>query len=123
MTEASVSWAAPYASAPKAWPSYVVIRRFSGGHATDDPGRTLDILTAESWTSQPTFAAEVALAALHWISVGHGYDLTAMDAREAHRFALEAAQNVDHSLQIESRLKQMLSEERPMTQWLRRALG
>ena len=55
--------------------------------------------------------------------MGHGYDLTAMDAREAHRFALDAAQNVDHSLQIESRLKQMLSEERPMAQWLMRALG
>lgn len=58
-----------------------------------------------------------------WISMGHGYDLTAMDAREAHRFALDAAQSADHSQQIESRLKQMLSEDRPMTPWLGRALG
>ena len=87
-----------------------------------DP-KTLTRAARNHLSSQPTFAAEVALAALHWVSMGHGYDLTAMDAREAYRFALDAAQNVDHSLQIESRLKQMLSEERPMTQWLMRALG
>lgn len=87
-----------------------------------DP-KTLTRAARDHLSSQPTFAAEVALAALHWVSMGHGYDLTAMDAREAYRFALDAAQNVDHSLQIESRLKQMLSEERPMTQWLMRALG
>ena len=87
-----------------------------------DP-KTLTRAARDHLASQPTFAAEVALAALHWISMGHGYDLTAMDAREAHRFALDAAQSVDHSQQIESRLNQVLSEDRPMTPWLRRALG
>jgi len=87
-----------------------------------DP-KTLTRAARDHLASQPTFATEVALAALHWISLGHGYDLTAMDAREAYRFALDAAQSVDHSRQIESRLKQVLSEDRPMTPWLRRALN
>ena len=87
-----------------------------------DP-KTLTRAARDHLSSQPTFAAEVALAALHWMSMGHGYDLTAMDAREAYRFALDAAQSADHCQQIESRLKQMLSEDRPMTQWLRWALG
>jgi hypothetical protein len=91
-------------------------------HSPCDP-KTLTRAARDHLSSQPAFATEAALAALHWTSMGHGHDLTAMDAREAYRFALEAAQNADHNQQIEIRVRQMLSENRPMTPWLRQALG
>jgi hypothetical protein len=91
-------------------------------HSPCDP-KTLTRAARDHLSSQPAFATEAALAALHWISIGHGHDLTAMNAREAYRFALDAAQNTDHNLPIESRVRQMLSEDRPMTPWLRQALG
>ena len=87
-----------------------------------DP-KTLTRAARDHMANQPKFAAEVALAALHWMSMGHGYDLTAMDAREAYRLALDAAHWVDDGQLVESRLKQVLSDDRPMTPWLRQALG
>lgn len=87
-----------------------------------DP-KTLSRAARDHLASHAAFAGEVALAALHWISMGHGYDLTSLDAREAYRLALDAAQSIDHSRQVEERLAQMLSEQRPMSSWLQKALG
>lgn len=39
---------------------------------------------------EPTFAAEAALAALHWICQGRGYELTSLDVQMAYRLAQEA---------------------------------
>ena len=47
-----------------------------------DP-RTLTRAARDFCTSQPGFAAECALAALHWISRGHGYEITAGEVQEA----------------------------------------
>ena len=40
--------------------------------------------------NQPAFAAEVALAALHWMSLGRGYELKGADVQEAYRHAMAA---------------------------------
>lgn len=55
-----------------------------------DP-KTLTRAARDSLGDEPAFATEVALAALHWISEGHRYDLTGQDvqgpsdmARKAH---------------------------------------
>jgi hypothetical protein len=90
-------------------------------HSPCDP-KTLTRAARDHLVSQPAFAVEVALASLHWLSLGHGYDLTAMDALDAHRFALEAAQSINHGREIEARIMAMLAEERPMAPWLRKAL-
>ncbi len=47
-----------------------------------DP-RTLTRAARDFCTSQPDFASECALAALHWISRGHGYEITAAEVQEA----------------------------------------
>ena len=74
-------------------------------------------------SKQPDFAMQAALAALHWMSMGHGYELTGFDAHEAHRLAIEAARNAELSAQAQAAIEQVLAADRPRSAWLRGALG
>ncbi len=87
-----------------------------------DP-KTLTRAARDHLVKQPEFAMQCALAALHWMSMGHGYELTGFDAHEAHRLAIEAAGNAQRSAQAQAAIEQVLATERPMSTWLRRALG
>ena len=73
--------------------------------------------------NQPTFAAEAALAALHWMSQGHGYELTGADVQEAYRHAMAAAQSIGHAEQIQRRVDQVLDGDAPAAKWMRQAMG
>lgn len=66
---------------------------------------------------------QAALAALHWMSIGHGYELNGLDAHEAHRLAIEAAANAQQTEQAQVTIEQVLAPDRPMSAWLRRSLG
>lgn len=87
-----------------------------------DP-KTLTRAARDHLVKQPAFAMQCALAALHWMSVGHGYELTGFDAHEAHRLAIEAAGNAQQSAQAQAAIEQVLAADRPMSAWLRKALG
>lgn len=87
-----------------------------------DP-KTLTRAARDHLTKQPSFAMQAALAALHWMSMGHGYELTGLDAHEAHRLAIEAASNSQQTEQAQATIEQMLAPDRPMSAWLRRSLG
>lgn len=87
-----------------------------------DP-KTLTRAARDHLTKQPDFAMQAALAALHWMSMGHGYELTGFDAHEAHRLAIDAAANARQSAQAQASIEQVLAADRPMSAWLRRALG
>lgn len=87
-----------------------------------DP-KTLTRAARDHLVKQPAFAMQCAVAALHWMSMGHGYELTGFDAHEAHRLAIEAAGNAQQSAQAQVTIEQVLAPDRPMSAWLRRALG
>lgn len=87
-----------------------------------DP-KTLIRAARDHLVKQPAFAMQCALAALHWMSMGHGYELTGLDVHEAHRLAIEAASNAQQSTQAQAAIAQVLAADRPMSTWLRRALG
>ncbi len=87
-----------------------------------DP-KTLTRAARDHLVKQPVFAMQSALAALHWMSMGHGYELTGLDAQEAHRLAIEAAEISQQTEQARATIEQALAPERPMSSWLRRSLG
>ena len=87
-----------------------------------DP-KTLTRAARDHLTKQPSFAMQAALAALHWMSMGHGYELTGLDAHEAHRLAIEAAANAQQIEQAQATIDKVLASDRPMSAWLRRSLG
>lgn len=87
-----------------------------------DP-KTLTRAARDHLGKQPEFAMQAALAALHWMSMGHGYELTGLDAHEAHRLTIEAASTTQRTDQAQATIEQVLAPDRPMSTWLRRSLG
>ena len=57
-----------------------------------DP-RTLIRAARDYSQSQPTFALESGLAALRWMADGRGYDITAMDVRDAYDAVMTASRS------------------------------
>ncbi|WP_225781230.1 hypothetical protein [Xenophilus sp. Marseille-Q4582] len=87
-----------------------------------DP-KTLTRAARDHLVKQPGFAMQAALAALHWMSMGQGYELTGLDVVEAHRLATEAARTAHHIDQAQATIEQVLASDRPMSAWMQRALG
>lgn len=87
-----------------------------------DP-KTLTRAARDHLVKQPGFAMHAALAALHWMSMGHGYELIGLDAQQAHRLAIEAAGHAQQIEQAQATIEQVLAPDRPMSAWMRRSLG
>lgn len=82
-----------------------------------DP-KTLNRAARDHLTSQPNFAMQCALAALHWMSMGHGYELTGFDVLETHRLAINAASAAQQAEQAQASIEQALATDRPMSAWM-----
>jgi hypothetical protein len=59
-------------------------------HSPTDP-RTLARAARDYCIDQPRFAVASGMAALHWISQGHGYDITGTDVLDAYTALMQAA--------------------------------
>lgn len=87
-----------------------------------DP-KTLVRAARDHVKTQPAFALEVALAGLHWMARGWGYDLTCADARDAHAHAMAAAEILQQTQAVEMRIVQLLTGEASHAMWVRQCLG
>lgn len=87
-----------------------------------DP-KTLNRAARDYSKTQPDFAMQCALASLHWMSMGHGFELTGLDVLEAHRFAIEAAAVTQQTQQARTSIEQVLASDGPMVAWMQRSLG
>jgi tetratricopeptide (TPR) repeat protein len=86
-----------------------------------DP-KTLNRAARDHLETQPDFAMQCALASLHWMSMGHGYELTGLDVLEAHRLAIDAASATQKTVQAQTTIEQLLSLDRQMSAWMKRSL-
>jgi hypothetical protein len=87
-----------------------------------DP-KTLTRAARDHLVKKSEFAMQAALAALHWMSRGHGYELTALDVKETHRLATEAARSTQQIDLAQAVIEQALAPDHPMSAWMRRSLG
>ena len=87
-----------------------------------DP-KTLARAARDHLVRQPEFAMQSALAALHWMSMGHGYELTGLDVHEAHRLASDAAKATGQIDKALATIEEVLASDRPMSAWMRQSLG
>jgi len=71
----------------------------------------------------PAFAAEVALAALHWICQGRGYELTSLDVLMAYRLAHEAGDALGQSARVALRIQTMLKPTTREVRWVTEMLN
>jgi tetratricopeptide (TPR) repeat protein len=87
-----------------------------------DP-KTLIRAARDNIAKAPVFAAEVALAALHWICQGRGYELTSLDVQMAYRLAAEAGQALGQSERVALRIQTMLRPTTREVRWVREMLN
>ena len=87
-----------------------------------DP-KTLNRAARDHLKKQPDFAMQCALASLHWMSMGHGYELTGLDVQDAHRLAINAATIIQQTQQAQAAIEHVLAPDRPMAGWMKRSLG
>lgn len=87
-----------------------------------DP-KTLNRAARDHLKTRPHFAMQCALASLHWMSMGHGYETTGLDVQEAYRMANEAAAAAQQTQQVRASIEQVLASDRPMAAWMQRSLG
>lgn len=78
-----------------------------------DP-RTLTRATRDYAEKQPEFALAAGLAALHWISLGHGYDITGGDVLDAYTAVTQAAVNAAvPTQQVNEQIRDMIASTQP----------
>lgn len=88
-----------------------------------DP-RTLTRAAKDYCTERPDFALASGLAALHWISLGHGYEITGMDVLDAYTAAISAASaaGIDEQ-QIKAQIQEMILGSPANSQFLKIVLA
>jgi len=91
-------------------------------HRSPTDPRTLTRAAKEFCTSQNDFASECALAALRWISRGHGYEITAVEVQEAFNALIAATRASGGEVQRVKTLVQNLITGSPEQKFMQAAL-
>ena len=88
-----------------------------------DP-KTLVRAARDHVKSQPPFALEVALTALHWMASGVGYELTGADVCSARDHALAAAaETFGLGAVASARIAESVAGHGASARWVRQCLG
>lgn len=78
-----------------------------------DP-RTLTRAARDYAEKQPEFALAAGLAALRWITLGHGYDITGADVLDAYAAVTQVAMNAGVPVQqINEQIREMIASTQP----------
>ncbi|ATB51305.1 hypothetical protein [Corallococcus macrosporus] len=73
--------------------------------------------------TQPAFALEAGLLALHWLVQGHGYEVTSLDVCDAYRATCEAAEQQGASAGARARIRALLAAGGPGRDFVAGALA
>jgi hypothetical protein len=74
-------------------------------NATPSDPKTLTRAARDFARTHPAFGVEAGLAALRWLVMGFGYEITAVDVRVAYSHTLNAAANAGVSDTIRTRIR------------------
>ena len=92
-------------------------------HRSADP-RTLTRAAREYAEMQPGFALAVGLAALHWMALGYGYDITGGDVLDAYTAVLQAAPAAAVAVdQVQAQVRTLIEGSHPGSKLLETMLG
>jgi hypothetical protein len=87
-----------------------------------DP-RTLTRAARDLAEDEPRFAAEAGLAALRWLTAGHGYDITGLDVREAYECTLKAADRAGCLVEAIHRVQELAAADHSPDRFVLKILG
>ena len=92
-------------------------------HSPTDP-RTLARAAKDFCTEQPNFAVASGLAALRWISLGYGYEITSVDVLNAYHALIQAVPGAGISEDcIKEQIRESLAGSQPGNQFLKTVLA
>ncbi len=92
-------------------------------HRSVDP-RTLTRAARDFADKQPGFALAVGLAALHWMALGYGYDITGSDVLDAYTAVLQAALAAGVAVeQVQGQVRDLIAGSHPGSKLLETMLG
>ena len=60
---------------------------------------------------EPSFAYGAGFAALYWLTLGHGYEITSIDVWGAYYSTLKAAEHLGNSSDTKARIRQLVAQE------------
>jgi hypothetical protein len=87
-----------------------------------DP-KTLTRAARDYLDSEPAFALGSAMAALHWLSQGWGYEVTSVDVVEAYDWAMDAASRLNKIDDVSDQIRQLVkSNESVSVLFVRQAM-
>lgn len=86
-----------------------------------DP-KTLLRAARDNIVKQPAFAMESALAALHWMAQGHGYELTTSEPVQALQLANEAAAACQQPQRVQAVIEEVMNKPGRAAKWVHEAL-
>ncbi len=75
-----------------------------------DP-RTLTRAARDHATTQPAFALEAGMAALHWLVQGYGFDITSADVRAAYTATMQAAEEIGRAEETRILIRDLVANE------------
>ena len=76
-----------------------------------DP-RTLARAARDLAEQQPAFAVGAGLLALHWLVLGHGYEITGEDVWAAYSSTMKAAEANGSAVEVRERVRQLVATEK-----------
>ncbi|MEE9385021.1 MAG: hypothetical protein V3V08_16575 [Nannocystaceae bacterium] len=72
---------------------------------------------------KPEFAVEAGMAALPWLVLGYGYEITGLDVLNAHSHTMKAAENAGCADETRQRIINRVSEEASGERFVTKVLG
>ena len=60
---------------------------------------------------EPAFALGAGFAALYWLTLGQGYEITSMDVWSAYHSTMKAAEHLGNSSDMKTRIRQLVTQE------------
>ncbi len=73
--------------------------------------QTLTRAARDFATSQPAFAADAGMTALHWLMAGHYYEITTTDVSDAYAYTMTAAENSGTTVPVRGYIEALVASK------------
>lgn len=92
-------------------------------HQSPCEPKTLNRAARDFLEKEPKFALGVAMASLHWLSQGWGYEVMSVDVRSAYSYAMKSAEKLGMRDQVFNDIVTITQNDRSSGMFVKNALG
>jgi hypothetical protein len=92
-------------------------------HQSPCEPKTLNRAARDYLDKNPKFALGVAIASLHWLSEGWGYEITGSDVYSAYDYAMKAAESLGVTDQVKADIVKIVSADKSSGMFVKDMLG